>query len=94
MYGGKYESKHFIHVGFWKNTQRGHQVHSRTKKETTQNILNTIGLDWDDGCLSFHNTERVVQTASEWQVRQPIYKTSVETQLMSWSELNNTTKNV
>ena len=48
------------------------------QKETTQNILNTIGLDWDDGCLSFHNTERVVQTASEWQVRQPIYQRSMK----------------
>jgi tetratricopeptide (TPR) repeat protein len=35
------------------------------------------GLDWDDACLSFHNTERPVRTASAVQVRQPIYRSSV-----------------
>ena len=35
------------------------------------------GLEWDDACLSFHETERPVRTASTIQVRQPIYRTSV-----------------
>ena len=48
------------------------------QKETTQKLLNTIGLNWDEHCLSFHKTKRIVQTASEWQVRQPIYKRSME----------------
>ena len=34
-------------------------------------------LEWDDACLNFHETERAVRTASIWQVRQPMYKTSV-----------------
>jgi tetratricopeptide (TPR) repeat protein len=35
------------------------------------------GLEWEDRCLSFHDTERPVHTASAIQVRQPIYLTSI-----------------
>jgi tetratricopeptide (TPR) repeat protein len=40
-------------------------------------IIAYCGLEWDDGCLQFHKTERRVKTASATQVRQPIYRTSV-----------------
>ena len=39
-------------------------------------MIESIGLDWDDACLEFHRNERTVNTASVWQVRQPVYKTS------------------
>lgn len=39
-------------------------------------IIGFLGLDWDERCLRFHDTERRVATASAWQVRQPIYATS------------------
>jgi len=45
---------------------------------TARKIVEFAGLPWDDACLSFHETERAVQTASATQVRQPIYATSVE----------------
>lgn len=35
------------------------------------------GLDWEPGCLSFHEGRRPVRTASVTQVRQPIYTHSV-----------------
>lgn len=41
-------------------------------------LIDRIGLDWDDACLKFNENERGVLTASQWQVRQPIYKTSLE----------------
>ncbi len=41
-------------------------------------IIAHAGLDWEEQCLDFHKTDRQVRTASVWQVRQPIYKTSVE----------------
>jgi tetratricopeptide (TPR) repeat protein len=41
-------------------------------------IVAHCGLPWDDRCLSFHKTERPVRTASLAQVRQPIYKSSVD----------------
>ena len=40
-------------------------------------LLEWLGLPWDASCLRFHETERVVRTASLVQVRQPIYRTSV-----------------
>jgi tetratricopeptide (TPR) repeat protein len=40
-------------------------------------IIDFCGLSWDDRCLSFHQTERSVRTASVAQVRQPIYRSSV-----------------
>lgn len=42
----------------------------------SRKVLDFIGLDWDERCLSFYQTERRVGTASNWQVRQKIYKTS------------------
>ncbi len=35
------------------------------------------GLEWEDACLAFHRTERGVRTPSRWQVRQPMYGTSI-----------------
>lgn len=39
-------------------------------------LIDFIGLSWNDACLDFHKTRRVVRTASVAQVRQPIYATS------------------
>lgn len=36
-----------------------------------------LGLPWDASVLSFHEAERAVQTPSRWQVRQPLYSSSV-----------------
>lgn len=44
----------------------------------TRRLLEFVGLPWDDACLDFHKTERLVRTASVTQVRQPIYKRSLE----------------
>ena len=40
-------------------------------------VIAYCGLPWDDRCLSFHETNRPVRTASATQVRQPIYKSAV-----------------
>jgi hypothetical protein len=39
-------------------------------------LVAALGLPWDDRCLAFHETPRIVRTASLMQVRQPIYKSS------------------
>lgn len=44
----------------------------------TRKLIDHIGLEWNDACLAPHKLERSVKTASHWQVRQPIYKTSVQ----------------
>jgi Flp pilus assembly protein TadD len=44
----------------------------------TRKILDFLGLEWDERVLNFHETKRAVVTASFWQVRQKIYKSSVQ----------------
>ena len=39
-------------------------------------LIAFVALPWNEACLSFHKTRRVVRTASVSQVRQPIYATS------------------
>jgi len=46
------------------------------QERISRELIDTIGLDWDDRCLAFHETKRAVRTASNWQVRQPMYKTA------------------
>jgi hypothetical protein len=42
----------------------------------SRRMLEFIGLPWDPRCLDFHETERVVITASRWQVRQRLSRSS------------------
>jgi len=42
-----------------------------------RHLIDFLGLDWDPACLEFYSTRRVVRTASQVQVRQPIYSHSV-----------------
>ena len=44
----------------------------------TRKILDFIELEWDMRCLNFQATERPIATASFWQARQGIFKTSVQ----------------
>ena len=44
----------------------------------TRRMIEFCGLDWDDACLAPEGNRRVVRTASVWQARQPIYRSSVE----------------
>ena len=42
------------------------------QEAVTRKMLAYCGLEWDERCLTFFNTRRVVQTASSVQVRKPI----------------------
>lgn len=46
------------------------------QEQWTRRMLDFVGLGWDPRCLEFHNTDRVVITASKWQVRQKMTTTS------------------
>jgi Flp pilus assembly protein TadD len=41
-------------------------------------LLEFCGLPWNDACLRHEGNVRAVRTPSLWQVRQPIYRTSME----------------
>jgi hypothetical protein len=47
-------------------------------EEQARRLVEGCGLEWDEGCLSFYCSKRAVRTASLTQVRQPIYRGSVE----------------
>ena len=40
-------------------------------------LLSALALEWDPTCLEFHKTRRPVKTASQMQVRKPIYRGAV-----------------
>lgn len=48
------------------------------KDRVIREIVEFCGLEWNDACLAHDKTERTVKTASLWQVRQPVYKGSVD----------------
>lgn len=48
------------------------------QESLSRDLIAHIGLDWDDSCLQFHKSKRTVTTLSRWQVRQPIYTSSVK----------------
>ena len=41
-------------------------------------LIDFVGLPWDNACVSFHKSKRPIKTASVVQVRKPVYKSSVE----------------
>ncbi len=50
------------------------------KEPATQarRLIEFLGLNWEDKCLAFHETDRVVRTASWAQVRKPLYRDSLD----------------
>ncbi|HUE63083.1 MAG TPA: sulfotransferase, partial [Rhizomicrobium sp.] len=46
-------------------------------EQQARRIMAHCNLPWDEACLAFHKTKRAVRTASSSQVRQPLYRTSI-----------------
>jgi tetratricopeptide (TPR) repeat protein len=44
----------------------------------SRKMVEFIGMPWDPKCIEFRHTSRSVITASKWQVRQPISRSSVQ----------------
>jgi tetratricopeptide (TPR) repeat protein len=68
----------------WERVMPGKILHVSYERVTAdlegeaRRLLAHCGLDWDERVLDFHKTERAVRTASAAQVREPIYRKSVE----------------
>jgi len=43
----------------------------------SRELVAFLGLQWEPGCLNFHQSDRLVATASHAQVRRPLYRHSV-----------------
>lgn len=71
-------------MGHWRSVLPGPMLEIQyedvvaDQEACSRELIAFCGLPWDDACLAFHKTQRTVQTASNWQVRQPIYRTSRE----------------
>ena len=81
---GHYYRKYQALMAFWQETLplQIHEVHYETLVENFENeakkLISFLGLEWQERCLHFFRNKRAVQTASDWQVRQPIYRSSQE----------------
>jgi tetratricopeptide (TPR) repeat protein len=70
-------------MGHWYRIMPG-RIHDFVYETVTDDLeaearrlIDRCGLAWDPNCLAFHETRRVVRTASYRQVREPVYKRSV-----------------
>lgn len=70
-------------MDYWKNTLPAGKIIDISYEDMTENpeheirrMLELVELPWDDQCLNFHKKKRAIVTASVWQARQPIYKSS------------------
>lgn len=81
---GQYYRMYLELMDYWRDTLPGFIYDQSyedlviSQQEQVSKLLQHCGLDWDDACLDFHQTRRKVKTASNAQVRRPIYKDSVQ----------------
>ncbi len=47
------------------------------QEDTSRAIIEHCGLEWEDACLNFHQSEYASGTASAVQVRKPVYTSSI-----------------
>jgi len=81
---GQYYRMYLEFMEYWRATlpdfvyDQSYEDLVRSQQEQVSKLLQHCGLDWDDACLNFHKTRRKVKTASNAQVRRPIYNDSVK----------------
>jgi LPS sulfotransferase NodH len=51
----------------------------KNPKKEIPKLIDNCGLNWEINCLKFYNNKRVIKTASDTQVRNKIYKSSINT---------------
>ncbi|SDF92927.1 Tetratricopeptide repeat-containing protein [Limimonas halophila] len=82
---GHHYRQYRAYMAHWRQVVPSEQLYEVQYEELVQDqervsreLVDHIGLDWDDNCLQFHQKERAVKTASLAQVRQPIYTKSMK----------------
>lgn len=71
-------------IEFWRDLtpESFHEIHYEdliaSPEEESRKLIAACGLDWEEQCLNFHQNKRRVETLSVYQVRQPIYKSSLK----------------
>jgi tetratricopeptide (TPR) repeat protein len=71
-------------MSHWQRTLPGRILHVAyedvvtAQEPTTRQLLDFVGLPFEEACLSFHQNPSPTSTASSIQVRQPLYESSLE----------------
>jgi hypothetical protein len=55
-----------------------YEVLTEHQEEETRKLIDHLGLEWNDACLSPQNNNRSVATASSAQVKKKVYQGSSE----------------
>jgi hypothetical protein len=50
----------------------------REPETEIRRLLDFLDLPWDDACMRFYETDRVVGTSSYDQVKRPLYESSID----------------
>ena len=80
---GRYYRHYLELMDYWDELFPGriHHVHYEDVVSNTEfcarAMIGHLGLDWEDGVLSRQNSQKSVKTLSAWQVRQPVYSSSM-----------------
>ena len=80
---GRYYAAYTRLMDHWRQVLPGRMVELRYEalvagqESETRRLLKCCGLEWEDACLRFYETERQIETASIMQVRQPIYDRAI-----------------
>jgi tetratricopeptide (TPR) repeat protein len=70
--------EHWRHVLPGKMMEISYEEMVLNTEKTARRALEFLGLEWDERCLSPHTNPCAVETASQWQARQPIYRNALE----------------
>ncbi len=79
---GRFYKRYWNMMAYWRQEFPGvmHEVRYEDNvadvEGQARQLIDHLGLPWNDRCLEFYNTDRPVKTASVTQVRKPIYTTS------------------
>lgn len=79
---GRYYKRYWDMMQHWRDQYPGIMYEVRYEdnvanvEDQAKKLIEFLGLEWDENCLNFYNTNRPVKTASATQVRKPIYTTS------------------
>jgi len=49
-----------------------------SQERVSKQLIDYLGLEWDEKCIDFHTNQRAIITPSNIQVRQPMYKHSID----------------
>lgn len=81
---GQYYAEYHALMDFWQQRYGDGIYHSRYEdlvadmRPAVERMLALCGLEWEDEIENFHSADRIVRTASNDQVRQPIYQSAVK----------------